>query len=141
MRKHPDYQDMTREDRIMTLNNTSDRVMENYSFSRPLTEKEIATKNSDLNQALQNIRNLEDKRKEINDLMKIEKEIVQESNKQILNGFVECNERIWEVVDTVNGTLDRINADGLIIDTIRLKNAQEVSIFNKSNKNEKNGTE
>lgn len=132
--KKSEFFELESQDRINALETNATRIKEGFTYSKHLTEFQIKEFNDDLNQALNEIANLKDKRKDLNTLIKDQEKIVTLNNQMIIMGYEEVTERVYTINNHHTGFAEVINEDGFIIERHRFKEGTEMSIFENNNK-------
>jgi hypothetical protein len=127
--KKSDFYDMPETERINALNTNAEKVLQNYAYSKQLTEGEIKEKNREINQALQEINRLKEERKLLTKEIATHTEIILNNNKEVITGETMVNETIWLVNDNTTGYLEKINAEGLIIERTRMAEGATMNMF------------
>ena len=136
-----DFFDMSESDRVKALNTNCESVKEGYTYSKPLSKIQIDKKNTEINQALSEVDRLKEERKELNGSIKLQNEIIAINNHDVIRGYREVCERVWEVNNYQTGFTEKVNIEGLIIEKQRFQEGTKMSLFNKKrNENEKTGT-
>ena len=124
-----DYFEMDERSRIESLNNHCEEVKNSYTYSIPLSKLEIEKKNSEINQAWQEIKRLKEERSELNKHIAVQNEIIDKNNKEVLQKSQEVTGPIWSIVNISSGYLEKINSEGYIIEKSRIKSGTTMNIF------------
>ncbi len=123
-----DFASLPEVERINALS-ASGKQIERYSYSKPLTDEDIAKKNVKINEALERVIELKEDRKDIGAEIKEQEEIIAENHKHVIGKYVSVREKVWEVVDTEAGVIEIINKDGDVIESKFIKSGTQLNMF------------
>lgn len=129
-----DYFELDEIQRIKQMNIEAQEggIIENFRYSRPLTDQEIKVKNAQINQALAEIERLKEQVSDLNALKKDQTKIIQDNNKEVISKFTEKTGKVWKIINTENGYIETINQEGYIIEKSKIKSGTIKNMFNQS---------
>lgn len=126
-----DFVNLQEVERINALNINAEKTIEKFNYSKPLTESDIAKKNSEINQALQRINELSEDKKDLSAMIKEQTKIISENNQEVISKFVQVSEKVWEIINPDSGYIETINKDGFIVEKTRIKSGTQMNLFGK----------
>ena len=126
--KQSDYAQLPEVQRINALISEGE-LIQHYRYHRPLSDDDIAEKNIKLNNSIERIDILEEKRKDLGAEIKEQKAIIKEMHGHVMDKFVSVSEDVYSVIDTTKGVTEIINKDGNIIESKRIKTGTQLNMY------------
>lgn len=125
-----DFFHMEEKERLQALDDNCEKVTAGFVYFKPLSEFEIKEKNTKLNQAINEAERLKEDRKGIGvKITELQKSVLS-NNADLIRGYMETCETIYEVANLESGFIERINSEGYIIEKSRFKEGSTLSLFN-----------
>ncbi len=125
-----DFFHMEEKERLQSLEDNCEKVTSGFVYFKPLSEFEIKEKNTKLNQSINEAERLKEDRKALGvKITELQKGVLS-TNADLIRGYMETCETIYEVANLETGFIERINSEGYIIEKTRFKEGSTLSLFN-----------
>jgi len=136
---------MSQKERKRWLSDNATKIVDNFSFARPLDESESETMKQHFVETSHKIAVLERKKKEVNAELNGEKKVLKQRAAELLDaihtGHLDQTETVFDFADHENGRMETYSADGYFIKSRPLLPGEQQTSILTTMKNEKNGTE